>query len=246
MLKIKVINYETGESFERKLSPKSLNKDGILIGRLPSCDLILSSPDVSRVHGKIECLKGKYFYIDQDSTCGSQIKGEEVQPNQHYLLTSNDVIRIGDFILLLNEEVDVNGNYRIDRRPDRNGAQTNSIQNYQAFSNRKVEQNNGYSIRQPSDNEPEQNSAQNDLLIIKVEELEEQGIYRQGASEFRFQGRLLVEGLTISKSFRQDAIEISIEKLNAGIFCLLIEYSAHFTIWEEKSIKAYKGYLRGA
>ena len=245
MLKIKVVNYETGESYEKKLSSKSLNRDGILIGRLPSCDLILSSPDVSRVHGKIECLRGKYFYIDQDSTCGSQIKGEEVQPNQHYLLMPNDVIRIGDFILLLNEEVELNGNYRIDRRPDKNGAQIGAKQNHQAFSKRNGELNNGRSISQSSEDSSNLGFDQIDLLIIKVEDLERQGIYQQGASEFRFQGRLLVEGLTISKSFRQDAIELSVEKLNAGLFCLLIEYSAHFTIWEEKTLKGiYRNHSR--
>ncbi len=246
MVKIKVINYETGESYEKKISSKTLNQDGILIGRLPSCDLILSSPDVSRVHGKIECLKGKYFYIDQDSTCGSQIKGEEVQPNRHYLLMPDDVIRIGDYILLLNEEVELNGNHRINRRPDRNGAQIDSTQSYEGGSSRNSGLNNGHSS-QPSEYRSETDSTQNDLLILKVEDLEKQGIYQQGASAFRFQNRLLVEGLTISKSFRQDAVELSLEKLNAGSFCLLIEYSAHFTIWEEKFIKGpYRNTFRGA
>ena len=242
MLKIKVINYETGESYERKLTPTFLSNREFIIGRYPICDLILSAPEVSRLHASIEYQWGQYYFIDLGSTCGSQINGKEVLADQPLPLKSNDVIRIGDFIILVNiipvnEDVELNGNHRIDRRPNENGSKLDITQRYQSLSKRKVELNGDRRINHPPESITNLGSVHINQLIFKVEELEEQGIYQQGVLEFRFQGKLLVEGLSLSKSLRQDAVDIGQEKLNAGKFCILIEYSAHFTVWEEKSIK---------
>lgn len=204
MLKIKVINYQTGESHEKKLPPEILIQSGVLIGRQPSCDLILSSPEVSRVHGKIKYQRGQYYFTDLGSTDGSQVNGKEALTNQLFLLKPDDVIRIGDFILLV-KEVALNDNHIIDRRPDKSEAQIDSVQIHP--------------------------------LIFKVEDLKNQGVYRQGSSEFRFQGKLLVEGLSLSKQLRKKAVALCQAELNAGKLCVLVEHVAHFTVWQEKSIE---------
>ncbi len=50
---------------------KQFEKDSILIGRSPDCDLVLSSPNVSRKHAKIEkTQEGRYFIVDLDSKNG--------------------------------------------------------------------------------------------------------------------------------------------------------------------------------
>ena len=209
MLKIKVINYETGESYEKKLTPETLIQSGVLIGRQPSCDLILSSPEVSRVHGKIEYQQGQYYFTDLGSTDGSQVNGKEVLSNQRLLLKPDDVIRIGDFILLVKDVV-LNVHYTTDRghtigrRPDQAVAKIDAVQIPQ--------------------------------LIFKVEDLKNQGVYSQGSSEFRFQGKLLVEGLSLSKPLRRKAVALCQAELDMGKFCILVEYSDHFTVWHEKSI----------
>ena len=200
MLKIKVINYETGEFYEKKLTPETLLPSGGLIGRQPSCALILNRPEVSRVHGKIEYQRGQYYFTDLGSTDGSQVNGKEVPSNQRFLLKPDDVIRIGDFILLVKEVV-LNGHLTIDRRPNEPVAKIDTVQI--------------------------------DQLIFKVEELKNQGVYPQGSSEFRFQGKLLVEGLSLSKHLRRKAVALCQAELDAGKFCILVEHSAHFTVWHE-------------
>ena len=237
MLKIKVVHYETGESHERKLAPKSLSNHKFIIGRYPICDMILSAPEVSRLHASIEYQRGQYYFVDLGSKWGSQINGEEVLADQPFLLKSNDVIRIGDFIILVNEEISLNGDHRIDQPPTENGSQINIAQYYHSLSKKKFELNGDQRINAPPKYVTNLDSIQTNQLIFMVEELEAQGIYQQCASEFWFQGKLLVVSLSLAKSLRQDAIDICQEKLDAGKFCILVEYSAHFTVWEEKSIK---------
>ena len=238
MLKIKVINYETGESYERKLTPGALTKREFIIGRYPICNLILSSPEVSRMHAKVECKMGQYYFTDLGSTCGSQINGEEVFPNQPLLLKPNDVIRIGDFILLLHEEVELKGDRRVDRRPDENGSKLNAVQINQLLAKKKVYLNNDHTLAHRSDSPVVKvDPVQINQLLFKAEELKNQGIYRQGSSEFRFRGRLLVEGISLSRHLRQKAIDLCQAKLDTGKFCVLVDHSDHFTIWQEKPIK---------
>ena len=110
MIRIKAINYQTCEFQEEKLTPETLVQGGGLIGRNSSCDVVLSSPDVSRVHGRIMYQDGDYFFADLGSTGGSLINGEEAPTNQNFPLKPDDLIRIGGFILLVTAvEKDSNG-----------------------------------------------------------------------------------------------------------------------------------------
>lgn len=101
MLKIKVFNYQTGEFQETTLTPETMVQGECLIGRAFNCNLVLDSPDVSRVHSRIKSHKNEYYYTDLGSANGSQINTQEVQVNQSYGLKVNDLIRIGDFVLLV-------------------------------------------------------------------------------------------------------------------------------------------------
>jgi predicted component of type VI protein secretion system len=103
MIKIKIINNQTGESREQKLTPEMLSQGRGLIGRHPNCDLVLNSSDVSRVHARIVCQEGQYYFSDLGSTSGSVFNDETAQTNQNFLLKPNDMIRIGDFILLIRD-----------------------------------------------------------------------------------------------------------------------------------------------
>jgi ferredoxin-NADP reductase len=107
MLKLKVFNYQTGEFQETVLTPETKPQGGCLIGRTAGCDIVLESPDVSRVHARIEKQKDGYHFIDPGSANGSSINSQNAAANQSYPLKVDDLIRIGDFVLLV-EAIETN------------------------------------------------------------------------------------------------------------------------------------------
>jgi methylglyoxal synthase len=74
------------------------------IGRSPECGLVLEGPDLSRQHAKFLSRDGNYYFSDLGSRNGSLFNGELAEPNREYLLNSGDKIRIGDFILNIEQE----------------------------------------------------------------------------------------------------------------------------------------------
>jgi hypothetical protein len=210
MLKLVIIDDQTGESKETILTPETLVQGGGLIGRHPGCDVVLESPEVSRVHGRFVYREEHYYFTDLGSTGGSQVNKEEAPTNQDFLLKPNDVIRIGGFILLV-KEVQVKDSQEINdgtiQQPQQPPQKTQNFDIKPA----KIEQ-----------------------LIFKAEELKAQGLLSQGISEFVFQGKQLVESLTFSTRFREKAIDMCQTELDAGNFCVLVEHTDHVTIWQEK------------
>ncbi|MGK7946760.1 MAG: FHA domain-containing protein [Microcystaceae cyanobacterium] len=100
-LQIKVINTEIAE-FQEKQIDLELGQD-CLIGRHHSCTLELSSPEISRIHGRIWIQEGQCFFTDLGSTDGSQVNGCEVEINQPYPLKAKDLLRIGDYLIIVND-----------------------------------------------------------------------------------------------------------------------------------------------
>jgi glycine betaine catabolism B len=101
MIKIKVFNYQTGEFQETSLSPESKPQQECLIGRTANCDVILESPDISRDHAKIQVQKDAYSFTDLGSANGSSLNSQDVKANQSYPLKVGDLLRIADFVLLI-------------------------------------------------------------------------------------------------------------------------------------------------
>ena len=101
MLKIKVFNYQTGEIHEIALTPEKSIQGQCTIGRAASCDLVLVSPEVSRVHARIIFQQGQYYFTDLCSTDGSRINKVHIKANQSYVLQEDDIIRIGGFVLVI-------------------------------------------------------------------------------------------------------------------------------------------------
>ena len=102
-MKIKAINYQTSFCQEKILTPQSETLNKCLIGRHPNCNLVLNAPEISRIHGMIYSYEQEYYFIDLASSDGSRINNQEVEVNESYLLKPNDVIHIGDFLLLIEE-----------------------------------------------------------------------------------------------------------------------------------------------
>ncbi|MBD3884513.1 FHA domain-containing protein [Phormidium tenue FACHB-886] len=101
MLKIKVFNYQTGEFQETVLEPEAQPEKECSIGRAKDCNLVLESSDISRVHAKIQIQQNVYYFIDPGSANGSFINGQPAEKKQKYTLKEEDLIRIGDFVLLV-------------------------------------------------------------------------------------------------------------------------------------------------
>ncbi|HBB34793.1 MAG TPA: flavodoxin [Cyanobacteria bacterium UBA8803] len=100
-MKIKALNAQTGEFHEKVLIPEPGIAGECFIGRNPSCSLVLNSPDVSRIHGRIFYQNGQFYYTDLGSTDGSQIDELDVEINQNYILKPDHLIRIGGYVLTI-------------------------------------------------------------------------------------------------------------------------------------------------
>lgn len=79
-------------------------KGECIIGRSPACGLVLEGSDLSRQHAKFLAKDGNYYFYDLGSRNGSLFNDRLVEPNREYLLNSGDRIRIGDFILKMEQE----------------------------------------------------------------------------------------------------------------------------------------------
>jgi hypothetical protein len=212
MIKIRVIHYQTGESQQKTLTSETMIQGGGLIGRNPQCDLVLNSPEVSRVHGRIFYKEGHYYFTDLGSTDGSLVNSEEAKTNQSFLLTPNDIIRIGEFILIIDQVVE-------------------DLSPASQLKDDSVTQAKPTQLNQPiSDPKP----IKIQQLIFKAEELKAQDILKQGSTELVWQGKRLVEGLSLTKRFHQKALDLCQAELDAGKFCILVEYCDHLTIWQQE------------
>lgn len=230
MIKIRAIYYQTGESQEKVLTPETLTQGGGLIGRNPNCDLVLNSPEVSRVHGRILYQGGQYYYTDLGSTDGSQVNDQSVETNQNFLLQTDDIIRVGGFILLV-KELDLQA-----AALSSSNVTLIDSSSKDALSNAPLQHDLGQL-------DPVQNgSAASSVaetpavqrLMFKAEELKEKGILNQGSTECTFQGKVLVEGISFAKRLREKATDLWQAELDSGKLCLLVEYPEHFTLWHEK------------
>ena len=101
MLQLRVFNYQTGEFQARTLAADTIPKREWIIGRSSSCEVVLESPEVSRMHGGIRCQQGAYSFTDFGSTNGSSINNKQAKANQSYLLAEGDMIRIEEFALII-------------------------------------------------------------------------------------------------------------------------------------------------
>ncbi|MEC4814784.1 MAG: FHA domain-containing protein [Scytonema sp. PMC 1069.18] len=103
-MKVKVNHSQNlSESQELDLSLANKRNGEWIVGRSPDSDLILDNPDVSRSHGKFFFKGGNYFFCDFGSRNGSIVNGKLAVANQSYLLKDGDIIRVGDYTLVMEE-----------------------------------------------------------------------------------------------------------------------------------------------
>ncbi|MEH1960096.1 MAG: methylglyoxal synthase [Nostoc sp.] len=103
-MKVKVSHFPTSnESQEFDLLPATQRGKEWIIGRSSDSDFFLDSSDVSRLHAKFFFQGGNYYFSDLGSRNGSTVNGKLAEKNQAYILRGKDIIRIGDFILVIEE-----------------------------------------------------------------------------------------------------------------------------------------------
>ena len=83
-----------GTSLGRRLL---LDEQPITIGRDPSCELVLASPDVSRRHCRLQLVAGEVFATDLRSTNGTYIDGKRAE--ESILLPDGSILEVGQQVL---------------------------------------------------------------------------------------------------------------------------------------------------
>ena len=81
------------------VDPVALVTDGLKIGRLPNCELVLNHPAVSRLHAGITPAGGRYYLYNFSSSSGTTLNGRVVANESGEVLADGDVIQIGPFFL---------------------------------------------------------------------------------------------------------------------------------------------------
>jgi predicted component of type VI protein secretion system len=254
VLILKIIDRQSGESYEAQFTKTAIMDGQSLIGRHPSCNLVLNSPEVSRVHGRLVYQAGQYHYSDLGSTGGSAINNEPVQTNQNCLLQMGDIIRIGRYSLLVKAlELSQHQPLTI---PELSQTQLIPVGERSVELEKELEASTDINSAAQADQEaqapmdpkpivqqsfqPVIQFGQSQLLTLQAEELvftakvlKEKGILKSDASALVYQGKPMTQGMSLAARFRQRAIDLCQTELDRGRFCLIVEYPQHFTLWHE-------------
>ncbi len=71
-------------------SSSTVMKDTFVIGRAPTCDVVIDHPQVSREHIRVEYKNEKLYIIDLGSSHGSSINGKTLTAKKSYPHSASD------------------------------------------------------------------------------------------------------------------------------------------------------------
>ena len=77
--------------------PVTIITDGLLIGRLQECELLLNHPAVSRAQAGIKLVDGSYFLFSLRPSNPVKLNGKAVEENE--ALAPGDILEVGPFLL---------------------------------------------------------------------------------------------------------------------------------------------------
>lgn len=86
------------------VDPVTLFAEGLKIGRLPSCEMVLNHPTVSRLHAGIKEAEGRFYFYNFSHSSGTTLNGRVVAVEEAEVLAEGDVIQIGPFFLYVEHE----------------------------------------------------------------------------------------------------------------------------------------------
>lgn len=76
-------------------------KDGIFLGRLETCEVVLDHKSVSRIHAAINFRDGRYSVANVSSSNVMTLNGRQLGPKTSDVLADGDTIQIGPFTVLV-------------------------------------------------------------------------------------------------------------------------------------------------
>jgi len=79
--------------------PWTLYQDGIRLGRLDTCDVVLDDKTVSRVHAAINYIDGQYEIVNLTAANALTLNGRLLAAQQTDVLANGDTIQIGPFAI---------------------------------------------------------------------------------------------------------------------------------------------------
>src|ERR1700704_1129930 len=77
--------------------PVTIITDGLLLGRLQECELLLNHPSVSRAQAGIKLVNGNYFLFGLRPSNPVKLNGRAVEQNE--ALAPGDLLEVGVFLL---------------------------------------------------------------------------------------------------------------------------------------------------
>ena len=80
-----------------QVDPVTIVAEGVLIGRLPTCELLLNHPSVSRLHAGVTYADGEYYV--RNLRPGNPILLNATKLEEYEALADGDVLGIGPFAL---------------------------------------------------------------------------------------------------------------------------------------------------
>jgi hypothetical protein len=84
-----------------------LQQDGLVIGRLESCDVVLVHRSISRIHAGINFIENNFFLINLSVSNSLTLNGKLVAAREADVLADGDIIQIGPYAITVSREKDI-------------------------------------------------------------------------------------------------------------------------------------------
>ncbi|MFM9904703.1 MAG: FHA domain-containing protein [Pyrinomonadaceae bacterium] len=83
------------------IATAAFEKDGIYIGRLDTCEIVLNHTAVSRIHAGVNYQNSKYVLVNLSTSNILTLNGRPLGPKKSDVLADGDTIQIGPFTILV-------------------------------------------------------------------------------------------------------------------------------------------------